>query len=136
MLRLQIMSHEGQRMKILLADDNREVRSALRLLLEQEPIKAMVTEAAGIQALLDLLEKSCPHIILLDWELPGLHSSHFLRTARAHCPETRIIALSSKFEARQQSLAAQVDAFVSKAEPPEKILSTVWSLMPQSQHES
>jgi CheY-like chemotaxis protein len=121
---------EGSRMKILLADDNPEVRSALRLLLEQEPVLATVTEAADTQALLGRFSENCPTVVLLDWELPGLHTSDFLMTVRTHCPETKIIALSSKFEARQQALAARVDAFVSKAEPPEKILSTLWSLIP------
>jgi DNA-binding NarL/FixJ family response regulator len=117
-------------MKILLADDNPEVRSALRLLLEQEPVLAMVTEATDTQALLDCLRENCPMIILLDWELPGLHSSDFLMIVRSHCPETKVIALSSKYEAHQQALAARVDAFISKAEPPEQILSTLWSVIP------
>jgi CheY-like chemotaxis protein len=136
MLWLQLKSNEGSRMKILLADDNREVRSALRLLLEQEPLMATVTEAASIQTLLGQLQKNCPNVILLDWELPGLHNSDFLMTIRTYCPETKIIALSSKFEARQQALAARVDAFVSKAEPPEQILSALWSLIPHPTNES
>ena len=117
-------------MKILLADDNPEVRSALRLLLEQEPILAMVMEVADTQSLLAHLNKNCPMVVLLDWELPRLHSSDFLMTVRIYCPETKIIALSSKFEARQEALAARVDAFVSKAEPPERILSTLCSFIP------
>jgi len=117
-------------MKILLADDNPEVRSALRLLLEQEPVLAMVTEAADTHALLVHLKENCPMVVLLDWELPGLHTSNVLMTIRSRCPELKIIALSSKFEARQEALAARVDAFISKAEPPEKILSTLWSFIP------
>lgn len=117
-------------MKILLADDNPEVRSALRLLLEQEPILAMVMEVTDTQGLLAHLRENCPMVILLDWELPGLHSSDFLGLVRSRCPEMKVIALSSKFEARQEALAAGVDAFVSKAEPPEKILSTVFSFIP------
>ena len=117
-------------MKILLADDNPEVRSALRLLLEQEPVLAKVTEVEDTQGLLAYLNQNCPMVVLLDWELPGLHNSDFLFTVRTYCPETKVIALSSKFEARQAALTARVDAFVSKAEPPEKILSTLWSLIP------
>jgi DNA-binding NarL/FixJ family response regulator len=122
-------------MKILLADDNPEVRSALRLLLEQEPILAMVMEVTDTQGLLALLRENCPMIVLLDWELPGLHSSDFLGLVRSRCPEMKVIALSSKFEARQEALAAGVDAFVSKAEPAEKILSTIWSFLPNPKKE-
>jgi DNA-binding NarL/FixJ family response regulator len=117
-------------MKILLADDNPEVRSALRLLLEQEPVLALVTEVADTQALLRHFKENCPMVVLLDWELPGLHNSDFLMIVRSHCPETKVIALSSKFEARQNALSGGVDAFISKAEPPEQILFTLYALIP------
>jgi CheY-like chemotaxis protein len=118
-------------MKILLADDNPEVRSALRLLLEQEPVPGTVTEVADAHELVMQLRRDCPLVILLDWELPRLDKSSFLEMVRSTCPETKIIALSSRFEARQHALAAGVDAFISKAEPPEQILITLRSLIPQ-----
>ena len=117
-------------MKILLADDNPEVRSALRLLLEQEPLLAVVMEVTDSQSLLLHVSENCPMVLLLDWELPGLHTGDIINQFRTHCPEMKVIALSSRFEARQEALAARMDAFVSKAEPPEKILSTVWSFLP------
>jgi DNA-binding NarL/FixJ family response regulator len=119
-------------MKILLADDNPEVRSALRLLLEQEPVPATITEAADSKALLADLVEDCATILLLDWELPGLQRDDVLNTARSSCSQMKIIALSSRFEARQEALAAQVDAFISKSEPPEKILSTLAPFIPQT----
>lgn len=122
-------------MRILLADDNYEVRSALRLLLEQEPMQINVLEVSSMQDLCNCLRGSCPKVILLDWELPGLHTSNFMTMLRSHYPEIKVIALSSKFEARQEALAAQVDAFVSKAEPPEQILYTLYSLFPNLQNQ-
>ena len=112
-------------MRILLADDNPEVRSALRLLLEQEPVLAVVTEVSDTYGLLVALIENCPRVVLLDWELPGLHASDILAKLQSRCPRIKVIALSSRFEARQAALAAGVDAFVSKAEPPEMILSAL-----------
>ena len=117
-------------MKILLADDNPEVRSALRLLLEQEPLLALVLEVVDSQSLLLHVSETCPTVVLLDWELPGMQKSELLKLVRSRCPQIKVIALSSKFEARQEALVAKVDAFVSKAEPPEKILSAIWSFIP------
>ena len=122
---------EDSRMRILLADDYPEVRSALRLLLEQEPIQATVTEVSDTQELLATLGQDCPTIVLLDWELPGLHTEDRMRTMRASCPNLKVIALSSKLEVRQEALAAGADAFVCKAEPPEQILSALRSLAVQ-----
>ena len=115
-------------MKILLADDSPEVRSALRLLLEQEPLPAVVTEASEMKSLLAQLHEECPEFLLLDWELPGLRREDIRVVLQTDCPQMKVIALSSKYEARQAALSAGVDAFVSKAEPPEKILSTLDSL--------
>lgn len=119
---------ESVRMKLLIADDNPEVRSALRLLLEQEPLQALVVEAPDIQGVLAHLSEGCPTAILLDWELPGLHKNGVLQELRSRCQNVKIIALSSKYEARREALAIGVDAFVSKTEPPEQILTTLNSL--------
>lgn len=118
-------------MNILLADDNPKVRSALRLLLEQEPFWAVVTEAADAQGLLGHLAGNGAKVVLLDWELPGGHENEFLSQLRSRFPGLKVIALSSKFEARQAALAAGVDAFVSKAEPPEKIINALRFLVPE-----
>ena len=117
-------------MKVLLADDNPEVRSALRLLLEQGPQPATVWEVSDMQGLTAHMREDCPMVVLLDWELPGLHKSDISMILRSHCPGMKVIALSSKFEARREALVTGADAFISKAEPPEKILSTLRSFIP------
>jgi DNA-binding NarL/FixJ family response regulator len=116
-------------MKLLIADDNPEVRSALRLLLEQEPLQALVMEASDVQGVLARLSKSCPTVILMDWELPDLHKNGVLQELHSYCQNVKVIALSSKYEARQEALAIGVDAFISKTEPAEQILSTLRSLV-------
>ena len=120
-------------MRILLADDNPEVCSALRLLLEQEIVQAVVTEVSDTYVLLEALIAYCPRVVLLDWELPGMDASDILAKLQSRCPKIKVIALSSKFEARQAALAAGVDAFVSKAEPPEMILSALRLLISDPQ---
>jgi DNA-binding NarL/FixJ family response regulator len=120
-------------MRILLADDNPEVRSALRLLLEQESLQIFIMEVSDAHGLQETLIANCPRIVLLDWELPGMHASDILAKLQSRCPKIKVIALSSKFEARQAALAAGVDAFVSKAEPPEMILSALRLLISDPQ---
>ncbi|MBE2201252.1 MAG: response regulator transcription factor [Anaerolinea sp.] len=112
-------------MRILLADDQVTVRSALRLLLEQEPHVEIIGESADATAVLQAIERVEPDLILLDWELPGLSPVQLLRLLRYERPLLRIIALSSRPEARKRALAAHVDAFVSKSAPPEELLAAV-----------
>lgn len=119
-------------MRIFLADDQAKVRSALRLLLEQEPGLCVVGEATEAGDLLAQIEATRPNLMLLDWELPGLalansvgSEKYLLLALHAHCPDLRVIALSGQLEARQAALAAGADAFVSKGDPPERLLATL-----------
>jgi DNA-binding NarL/FixJ family response regulator len=112
-------------MRVLLADDQTKVRSALRLLLEQEPGLSVVGEAAEAEDLLAQVEATQPDLVLLDWELPGLRTDDRLSALRTLCPRLKVIALSGRAGARRAALAAGVDAFVSKGDPPERLLAAV-----------
>lgn len=114
-------------MRVLLADDQLKVRSALRLLLEQQPAISVIGEAVDATGLLDWLRVTCPDVLLLDWELPGFEAGTLLPTLRALCPHLRTIALSSRPEMRRAALAAGADAFVSKGDPPERLLAAIRS---------
>lgn len=112
-------------MRILLADDQPHVRFALRVLLERQPGVVVVGEAIDIVELLAQVEANHPDLVLLGWELPGLATGGALSALRLICPELLVIALSSRSEARRAALSAGADAFVSKGDPPERLLGAI-----------
>ncbi len=112
-------------MRVLLADDQPRVRFALRVLLERQPGLAGIGEAVNADDLLAQTEATCPDLVLLDWQLPGLAADHLLTTLRKACPGLYVIALSGRPEARRAALAAGADAFVYKCDPPEQLLAAI-----------
>jgi two-component system response regulator DesR len=113
--------------RVLLADDQEKVRSALKLFIEQEGAFVVVGEASTACDLLYNVIKTNPHIILLDWELPGMPDSpQRLSPLRLVAPDVKIIALSGVPEARRSALAEGADGFVSKSEPPENVLRALY----------
>lgn len=119
-------------MRVLLADDQEGVRAALRLVLEQEPGMAFVGEACDAPTLIEAAEATQPDLILLDWELPYLRTAQdrrrLLNALHQRCPNVRVIALSGEIESGRRALAAGADIFVSKVEPPERLLCALRSL--------
>lgn len=111
-------------MRVVLADDQRDVRAAIRLLLEQER-SIVVAEASSVDELLGQTAHEQPDLVLVDWELPGMPAEDLVRAMRALYPGAAIVALSSRPEARGAALAVGVDGFVSKADPPEALLAIV-----------
>ena len=113
-------------MRVLLADDRPKTRFALRLLLERQAGIQIVGEAADAQELLVQAKVTHANVVLLDWELPNLALDGSLLSAlRGVCPSVCVIALSGRPEMRRAALAAGADAFVSKADPPERLLAAV-----------
>ncbi len=111
-------------MRVVLADDHRDVRAAMRLLLEQEGA-TIVAEASAADTLLTGAAEARPDLVLLDWELPGMPVEGLVRSLRVLCPGAVIVALSGRLEARAEALTVGADAFVSKADPPECLLAIV-----------
>ncbi len=112
-------------MRILLADDQTRVRFALRVLLERQTNFQIVGEAIDAQDLMLLASTTDCNLILLDWELPGLPPACLVSMLRKTRPHVYVIALSGRPEARRASMEAGADAFVSKTDPPERLLAAI-----------
>ena len=110
--------------RVLLADSRPKTRLALRVLLERQPLVAVVGEAADGDRLLRLAEEAEPDIVLIDWDLPGA-ADGLLARLHSQCGSMRVVILSGRPEARQAALAAGADEFVSKTDPPECLLKAI-----------
>lgn len=111
--------------RIFIADDQPEVRAALRLLLSLQANIQVIGEAAEAQELNDGLIQQGVDILLLDWELPGLAMVEWVTAIRQLVPGLRVVALSGLPEARLQAKAVGIDTFISKTDPPDVLLKTL-----------
>jgi DNA-binding NarL/FixJ family response regulator len=120
--------HKQKAIRVLLADDEPTLRSALRLLLEQEPGLQVVGETAESSSAQQQAAALQPDLLLLDWELPGVAGAALIAALQAAAAGMRVIALSSRPEAQHAALAAGADAFVSKGNPPDSLLAAIRAL--------
>jgi DNA-binding NarL/FixJ family response regulator len=119
---------EKPTLRVLLADDQANVRHALQLLLEQEPGITIVGEAADATGVLLAAATHPADVLLLDWELPGLPLPHLLKLLQFERPSLQIIAMSSRPEAQIEALGAGAVTFLSKGAPPETVRNALHNL--------
>lgn len=112
-------------MRILLADNDRRVCSALHLLLKSDRNLTVIGESEDVASLISQIEELKPDLVLLDWELPGKPDAALIQGMHQTGAYTKIIALSSRPEAEQEALDASADFFVSKVDPPQSLLSAL-----------
>ena len=112
-------------MKILIIDDEGNLRRMLRALLEREGHQ--VAEAPSAEDGLEAVEEDPPDVVLLDLALPGMSGLEALPLLRERVPGTPVIMMSG-----QASLADAVTAtrrgafhFIEKPLSPESVVLTV-----------
>jgi DNA-binding NarL/FixJ family response regulator len=112
-------------MRVLVADDQSNVRYGLTVLLEEQSEIEIMGEATNFKELLRLILAECPDLILLSWELPGLYGENLMKSMRLICSDVHIVVMSSQIEAAERAIELGADDFVSKAEPPERLLEVI-----------
>ena len=111
--------------QVLIVDDQPRARQSLKALLATWPLIGAVREAANGEEAIGSVEQARPDIVLMDVHMPVMNGLEATRRIKEHWPQVRIIALSIYGDYQADALIAGADAFVSKGEPPEKLLDTV-----------
>jgi DNA-binding NarL/FixJ family response regulator len=115
-------------MRILIADNQSSARLALCTLLEQQSGWSIVGEVVSADNLISQIEDTGPDLVLLNWCLPKLEAEKLISVLRKNGTKTSVIVLSGRPEVCQEALAVGADAFVSKADPPDKLLGAISSI--------
>ncbi len=117
------------RIRILIVDDQLRARRSLTALLAIEPYVEQIYSAAGGSQALWLIEQSMPDLILIDARMPEMDGTEVTREIKRRWPHIKIVVLSMYVDYMNEALDAGADAFVSKGEPPDRLLTLIQNLV-------
>ena len=112
-------------MRVVMADHQAGVRSALRLLATHVLGLQVVGEVTAATDLWTQVQDARPDLLLLEWDLLGAGAGAALARVHALYPNMWVIVLSCQPEVHRHALAAGADAFVCKADSPEQTIKTL-----------
>ncbi|WP_371377256.1 response regulator [Sporomusa aerivorans] len=106
-----------QKLKVLLADDHKLLRSGLKLLLQRNPGMQVVGEAADGEQTLKLYEQLQPDILLLDLSMPAMDGMECLKEIKSRYPESKVIVLTMHEDENyiKRAMEAGASAYVPKS---------------------
>ncbi|MBD0361817.1 MAG: GAF domain-containing protein [Coleofasciculus sp. C3-bin4] len=120
-------------LRVLVVDDEADIRELVAFILEQSG--AEVTVTASAEEALIALNQSVPDVLLSDIGMPEVDGYMLMRQVRALSPERggRLPAIAFTAYAgeynQQQALAAGFQLHISKPVEPEKLVSAIASLV-------
>jgi two-component system, chemotaxis family, chemotaxis protein CheY len=105
--------------KVLVVDDEHYMRKVVRTLLMSIGVRT-IYEAANGTAGLDFIRSVAPDVVIVDWEMPGMHGTEFVRMVRSPdnfpFPNVPIIMLTGHGERSRviESVQVGVNEFLLK----------------------
>ena len=96
---------------ILIVDDDGDIRQVVRSLIEAEGTFE-IYEAENGEVALDIVYKQQPHLVILDYMMPGMTGADVAKGIRTLAPDARIIAFTAVLKAPPD----WADVFLEKTE--------------------
>lgn len=118
--------------KILIADDEKLVRSTLRSLLTEKP-NWNVYEAADGQAAVDESKRLRPDLAILDIVMPVMSGIEAAYELRRLLPDIKIILMSSHYTVEEAAVLARLFGdgnFIAKSEMGKDLVPAIARLLP------
>jgi two-component system response regulator NreC len=121
------MTGGSDQIAVVLADDHVVVRSALRMLLEEEPDITVVAEAGDAASAVRYVKGHRPNVLILDINMPGGSGLGAIPTIRTQSPDTQIVMLTMQAEtaAAREALQAGVLGYILKEAAGEDLVKAV-----------
>jgi DNA-binding NarL/FixJ family response regulator len=121
------MSTDAGKIKVFLVDDVSELRTLVRIALEEDPSMEVVGEAANGREGVEKVGQAQPDVVLLDLSMPDMDGLEAIPLMRERAPNARLVVLSGH-EAGRVSLEALdqgATRYLNKAADFEAIRTTV-----------
>ena len=116
-----------KKIKVLLVDDHPTMREGLIRVIERESDLTVCSQAACIQQALEMIESSTPDIAVVDISLGGENGIELIKDIKVRHPQLPVLVHSMHDESvyAERSLRAGAKGYISKQEPPQKLLQAI-----------
>jgi DNA-binding NarL/FixJ family response regulator len=113
--------------RVLLVEDHPTMREGLIRVIEREADLTVCSQAACIRQALEMIESSNPDIAVVDISLGGENGIELLKDIKLRYPHLPVLVHSMHDESvyAERSLRAGAKGYVSKKEPPQKLLQAI-----------
>jgi DNA-binding NarL/FixJ family response regulator len=101
--------------RAVVVDDSVSLRLLTRLALDDVEDTEVVGEAASALEALDVIDRLCPDVAIIDIHMPGMNGVDLIKELRQRGTRMRLVAYSSDETSLDDALRAGADAAILKS---------------------
>ena len=118
-----------KKIKVLIVDDDLQVRDALKSILNREKTIEVVGEASDAKAAVGRSKELQPDVVLVDSQMPEVDGIEITRRIKQATPNVKVLFLTVHAEHIEPAVAAGADAYLFKDSGRKEILEAIKSLI-------
>lgn len=124
------MNNEGNKIRVILADDVPLLRKSLSAVLKQDESIDVLGAAANGKELIRLCEIEKPDVAIIDIQMPVMNGIEATKWLKAHMPELKILILTTFNDTKyiKELLALGIDGYILKSGDDMPFISAVKSV--------
>lgn len=111
--------------RVLIADDDPSIRRLLKLLLAEADGIVVAGEAGGGRQAVELIERLCPDVALIDCTMPDLDCLDVVALIRARCGDVGVVVLDTYGQRATELLEAGASAYLLKDAVQGRLMETI-----------
>jgi NarL family two-component system response regulator LiaR len=121
------MDNPTETITVLIVDDHQVVRQGLRTFLELHDDILVVGEAGNGETAVSMAVQLSPDVILMDLVMPVMDGITATSQIKSHCPDTRVIALTSFTEDDKifPAIQAGASSYLLKDVTPDELVDAI-----------
>jgi two-component system, NarL family, invasion response regulator UvrY len=113
--------------RVVIADDDVEVRTLVDFILRQDPAVLLVGEAEDGESAIILVRQVQPDLVIMDVMMPGVGGLEATRRIKREWPDTRVLVLTNLTddETRRSAFVNGADSFLTKRDIATRLLAAI-----------
>ena len=116
-------------LRVLIADDDVDIRLLEKFVLRQDSTVVLVGEAEDGEAAVDLVREHRPDVVVMDIVMPGVGGLEATGRIKRDWPATKVLVLTSMSDddSRRAAFLHGADTFLDKRDLATMLLPAIWA---------